>query len=808
MKTFTRISAQYMLLLCCFLKAADVSASDKYAVRILSQNSDSYTMEFTIDDFVISQDQNGHSLVTIVGMPFNHEPGKPRLPIKGVLLSVPAYSQFDLVILEEENELKTGIHILPNPNPIFRYENDDVPEQTTELKEDMTIYRLDDFYPIKPVALKILGFMRDRYLLQVSISPVQYNPVKSLLKLNKKIRFQIKQKQQRLAPASPQNVYTRDESSTIFNGILNPLILNSKQVNPDFLPFKFHEDTEGRFDAAKFYRRIAADNPVKIGVFQDEFYRVSFQALRDAGWDWSLANPQNIHLFNRGREIPIHVIGEEDGKIDPNDAIIFYGQANQTMFTNQNIYWLTVDDKPGLRMQMKDGQPTNSGTRLRKYRKAGHFEDNKLYKHEMPFRQGQDHWVWDEIKPGEAKEFKFNLSHLDTSGLNAAFRVLLYARENRQYVFRFFLNGHEIADTTWDHGGNFFIRKVFPQSFLAEGENVLAIQSFGTDGAVDFDWFEIEYWKMLTASKGKIDFAPPQNKDFEFEIDGFVSNQIDVYEIRDTVTVDRLLNMRTIPTGTGYALNFRSASDSTTSFVCLESNQYLSPSYIASDEPSNLQTLNKQSDCIIITHDSFYNNILGLAKLHRGEGLSVEVVKVQDIYDEFNYGIFHPQALRDFLQYAYYFWKSPAYVLLVGDATYDYKDYLGLNLPGHVPTHLFENYYASYQTSNDSWFVCVSGKDVLPDMMIGRLPVRNAAELDNILHKIFDYNQDYLPASWKRTVLMVADDSRLAKISSKQARGWFHFFRHLFRSRGRMCVTFQAEHNAEKKFKSGSMRDA
>jgi hypothetical protein len=175
------------------------------------------------------------------------------------------------------------------------------------------------------------------------------------------------------------------------------------------LSTKFRQDTDGRFDALKFYQRVVTNRLVKIGVSHDGFYKLSSDAVKDAGTDWSWTNPQNFHLYNRGREIPIRIIGEEDGKIDSADAIIFYGQANKTMFSNQNSYWLTADDRPGLRMQMKDGQPTNSATRLRKYRKAEHFEDNKLYKHEMPFRQGQDHWVWDEIKPGETREFRFNL---------------------------------------------------------------------------------------------------------------------------------------------------------------------------------------------------------------------------------------------------------------------------------------------------------------------------------------------------------------------------------------------------------------
>ena len=41
-------------------------------------------------------------------------------------------------------------------------------------------------------------------------------------------------------------------------------------------------------------------------------------------------------------------------------------------------------------------------------------------------------------------------------------------------------------------------------------------------------------------------------------------------------------------------------------------------------------------------------------------GLKVEVVDIQDVYDEFNHGILHPRALRDFLSHAYHQWQRPA----------------------------------------------------------------------------------------------------------------------------------------------------
>ncbi len=36
------------------------------------------------------------------------------------------------------------------------------------------------------------------------------------------------------------------------------------------------------------------------------------------------------------------------------------------------------------------------------------------------------------------------------------------------------------------------------------------------------------------------------------------------------------------------------------------------------------------------------------------------MVEVQDVYDEFGYGIIDPDAIHDFLAYAYSNWESPA----------------------------------------------------------------------------------------------------------------------------------------------------
>jgi hypothetical protein len=125
---------------------------------------------------------------------------------------------------------------------------------------------------------------------------------------------------------------------------------------------------------------------------------------------------------------------------------------------------------------------------------------------------------------------------------------------------------------------------------------------------------------------------------------------------------------------------------------------------------------------------------------------------VEDLYDEFSFGNKSPQALRDFLLRAKTNWqKSPRFVLLVGDASVDPRNYLGLGDFDFVPTKLIDT--AVLETASDDWFVDFGG-DGLPKMAVGRLPVRTVEEAQFLISKIVGYEQSALRMA---DVLLVAD---------------------------------------------------
>ena len=143
-----------------------------------------------------------------------------------------------------------------------------------------------------------------------------------------------------------------------------------------------------------------------------------------------------------------------------------------------------------------------------------------------------------------------------------------------------------------------------------------------------------------------------------------------------------------------------------------------------------------------------------LKAFRESQGLSVALIDIEDIYDEFSYGAKTPQAIKDFLTRASTSWQTPPrFVLLVGDASFDPRNYLNLGNQDFLPTKLLDTAYM--ETASDDWFADFNG-DGLPDMAIGRLPVQTSEEATTVVSKIIAYDQA-AAGDWAAEALMVAD---------------------------------------------------
>jgi hypothetical protein len=161
--------------------------------------------------------------------------------------------------------------------------------------------------------------------------------------------------------------------------------------------------------------------------------------------------------------------------------------------------------------------------------------------------------------------------------------------------------------------------------------------------------------------------------------------------------------------------------------------------------------LDQPAQYLIISHPDFIDGLQPLVQARRAQGLSVSVVDVTDVYAQYAGGIFDPQAIKDYVAFAAGK-LGTQYVLLVGGDTYDYRNYLGRDSLSFIPSLYITTGDLAKFVPVDPLYADVNGDNV-PDLAIGRFPVRTTAELELMVNKTLAYaGKDY-----SRTALFVSD---------------------------------------------------
>lgn len=223
-------------------------------------------------------------------------------------------------------------------------------------------------------------------------------------------------------------------------------------------------------------------------------------------------------------------------------------------------------------------------------------------------------------------------------------------------------------------------------------------------------------------------------------------------------------------TRVGNELQFVARQDSVRTWVVFDPNQAVKPVLRGSVATQNLRGL-RGVDYVLITHPQFRAEADRLAEFHRSfSHYRTAVVEVQPIYNEFSSGAQDLVAIRDFLRHLRDSSASledrPDYVLLMGDASYDYKNRLA-NKQNFVPIYqspssfsLYSSFclddFIGYLDPNEGANFTSQGLD----LGIGRLPVTTAEEAAGLVDKIIGYATDTTAfGPWRKKLLFVADDA-------------------------------------------------
>ena len=495
----------------------------------------------------------------------------------------------------------------------------------------------------------------------------------------------------------------------------------------------------------------ASGQAVKLGITEDGICRVPLNDLGKLG-----LRANGIRVFYEGKEIPVEITAPDEssdrdiqkrlsrwqrGSTAENLELRFAGRKPDSKYTSTSVYWIIPDRRMGLTLPRVSATPAAGLPSLGETTQVQLLEENRYYFANMPGGDLADHWYWDSLVADEAKDFALEIPDPvpDAEGeINLSVIGLLDdpAIEKENHL-RVELNRVSIGEMTWGGRGEISASFPIPAGIMAESGNTLNLVLAGDTGAgnnvILLNSIEITYLRALSGKSGKIRFQVPGTANVE--ITGFAGEDILVYRLGARANQARLVDLEISSLDSGYLARFRAEAGE---YLALNGSGMVAPTSVKRDVPSQLKRESNEADLIIVGPQAFQEDLLPLVSARMQEGLRVSLVDVEDVYDEFNYGELDPRAIRDFLSYAYHNWTAPppAFVLLAGDASYDFKDYMGTGKTGVIPAPQVTTDYLEFTGPSDNWYACVDGADEVPDLAIGRLPARTPSELKAMVAKI------------------------------------------------------------------------
>jgi hypothetical protein len=483
----------------------------------------------------------------------------------------------------------------------------------------------------------------------------------------------------------------------------------------------------------------------KLSVKEEGWYRVTQPELVAAGLDPTV-DPRFLQLLAGGEEQPIKVTGDEDGRFDPSDQIEFYGIGVDSAVTDSRAYWLAAGLEPGRRV--RTAQPTGHKSAAPSFLYTVERRDRTLYFSSL--RNGEKENFFGAVIGKQPVDQSLVLRHLDSTTTGTArLEVALQGVTGVSHRVKVQVNGVDVGEVSFIGQAQVSARFSINQTSLKEGENQISLLAIGAESDLSLvDYVRLTYWHTYKAENNALKFTAKSKQ--RATIDGFASPAIRVIDISDPDAVREVAAI-VKPRNGGFAVTVTAPKSGQRTLLAFADSRIKRPVMIAAGRLSTLRDKEREADLVIVTHRDLFASVEPLRVLRESQGLKVTVADVEDVYDEFSYGAKTPQAVKDFLFYAGTNWKvRPRYALLVGDASLDPKNYLGNGDFDFVPTKLIDTQLM--ETASDDWLVDFND-DGLPEMAIGRLPVRTNQESTAMIARIIDYDK----SAGSNSVLLASD---------------------------------------------------
>lgn len=554
---------------------------------------------------------------------------------------------------------------------------------------------------------------------------------------------------------------------------------------------------------------LASGTIHKIKVDKSGIYKLDYNFIKDnLNIDPATLAPEQIAVFGNGdgrmpqwsattriddlEETKTRGIGMEDGRIDQGDYFLWYAQGpDQWKFsTTEKIYHMDknpYDDFNNYYIIING--PTRQSMATRPNETNGDYESvsslvyqrledqkvNLLGRYRTP-GSGQE-WYGDELAAIDHVDYTNRFNFQDMVAADSVYYKARFAVRSgsttRFYVnignreFNRIIGSVDLGEFESSFANDGILQGSFVSS---DGINNISIDypdANGINSRAWIDYIELNVWKNNNYRAGTPLFIRDPRSLYAGVPTYMISNLPAGSEIWDiTNPLAPVVQQYNSGTLTSFTSD-NAAGNIPNEFIAFNPNSdLLIPKYTGVVNNQNLHSTSR-ADLVIIYYDAFETAALKLADHRRTHsGLEVKTIPVSQLFEEFSGGSKDPTAIRDFARMLYTRDPQFQYLLLFGDATYDY-----LHRTAELPDHNFvpafeteESLDPIYSFPSDDYFALLDedeGADLAGaiDIAIGRLPVSTADEAMNLVDKIIYYDTN--PATlndWRQRVVIVADD--------------------------------------------------
>jgi Peptidase family C25 len=678
-------------------------APETGAFRVLENSARGLVVELRTEGFSWEQGPDGAITISVPGLTDEGEPGSPQVPVKRAWIEVGSPRAVAIASIEEEDVHSFSLRPRASEAPEIEASPRGTVRAGRTSRAEGARFREGSTYPEAWARILSVGYQGEQRKIRIELAPLRWDARTGELQLARRLVVRL-----------------------VFTG-------------PSAGPRE---------------NRRGGDRPVakRLLVRERGIYGVSFDDLMGAGGRRRAVSARSLNVSRLGASVPFHV-EPDDGTFGPGSALYFTSEGESLNPYGRDVVYEVSLSGGGLPMEVISAAPRSArpaevlGTVAR--------EENRYY--QAGLVDAFDPWLWDVLLAPVEKSYDFDLPSLSSSPSTSAavhprFSVWLQGASDfpadPDHHVRVSINGTVLADGLFDGKEPFQIRSDVPEGVLRVGANHLSIENVGDTGAeysmVLLDRFEVRYpsvpelsgdsWEATAAETGTV------------ELKGLGGGSVLV----DVDTAGRARWLRSASTTSAGA---RFSVEAGRTYRATRSPR---KPLVADVAPSRLRSATRGADYIVIAPESFLPTVQPLLDLRRAQDLAVRAVSVESITNEFGYGESRPEAIRDYLTFAYEEGPRPAprYVLLAGDATYDFKDTLGTGVVNRVPPLMVKTTYL--WTASDPGYATIHGDDPLPDLAIGRLPAADVDELARMVRKILDY-ETRMPSP-EAPVVLIADD--------------------------------------------------